>query len=179
MWIRKPQVKLINGSMFTKLLNWIWPLLFLATLFYWSLTYQFFPEQVSSHMHIGNGLAEVSPKPFLSAIFLAITIVANLLFYVFSGQRLEGLPDSALTVPNRDYWLSDPHKRKELIQRLQSFMAAKAVVVNLAFLISLHMVFLKNGGKYLVMPDWMGVSLILVFVCALGIWGLKLLRKPT
>lgn len=83
-----------------------------------------------------------------SAVFLACwgaTIIAANSAFVFLYFRLPKLNDRMLSVPGKDYWLSDADLRKELIERLRGIVGVALFGLNVFFLAVYQSIYQANA----------------------------------
>lgn len=94
---------------------------------YFAATCRYIPNRVGP-----DPGAAVSRLVF-SFEWLAIVLFSNLLLFVF-WKRMPHLSDKTLSVPNREYWLTNPEHRNDLIARLQNLIETILVLINIFFL---------------------------------------------
>jgi hypothetical protein len=90
-------------------------------------TYSHLPEALGSSSEV-----ETSTIYFLLGWF-AVLGAANISLY-FIQLRLPYFGDKMLSVPGRDYWLSTPELRNELVEKLRGICETSLLCLNVFFL---------------------------------------------
>jgi uncharacterized membrane protein len=132
------------------------------------------PERMASHFDVAGRANGFLPKP---AFFILYAVVLALLSVVFllTPMLLARLPNSAINLPNRDYWLA-PERRVLALAKVQAFSVGFGNVMLLFLLLVFRDVMRAN---LLEMPKLtMRIWVFLVLLAAFSIvWTVRLLRS--
>ena len=157
----------------------IWTLLFLLCAVYFLLTVWTLPVEMPIRFGLDGETVSRFNRQFFIVCMLGFLLGLNGLFIVIKTQLRRGRWETRLRVPWRAYWYSCARRRTEAAQRLQDVMVMAALMVNVSWLISYHLI-MQEVGQALVLSvsTSFGVYMILVSAVVLVYGAITYFRPP-
>lgn len=144
-----------------------------AALFIWT-TGGMLPARLASHFSVSGAADGFMSRPAYLTLMIAVVVIAPLAC-ALAGQWLHRLPDHAINLPNKDYWLA-PERRAESIAALSRQLQWTSIGLSV-FLCLVHWQIVRGN---MVEPPRLDLtvflSLLAVFLAGL-VWSLVALYR--
>ena len=135
--------------------------------------YHCLPAQVAQHFGpSGQPDAWGSKMEFLIVYLGAIAVLAAT--FICAGVAISKVPDSAINLPNKDYWLA-PERRQQTLDHMYSYLLWFGSLTTVFLIDVFHQAFKVQLGKTTKL-DHIWVSLE-VFLTVTAVWCIALFRK--
>lgn len=152
-------------------MNKFWKILWIFTLLIMIVQmidyYPELPQKMAVHFDLSgkpNGWS--SKDSFLGLWVLAIVLVN--MWLPLTRLIIKKSPRHLLSIPHKDYWLSDEEKKKYMMAMVENMMAMIFAAVNLIFIYSMKYTYDMNINGHSSLKLWL-IIIPIVFVCIVPI----------
>jgi uncharacterized membrane protein len=133
------------------------------------------PSRIASHFSAG-GTANGWMTHSGYLVFMLVFAILIPLGIVASMSLLPRISDKAINLPNRDYWLGPKHREATF-----RFLTAHAYWLGslmVVFIVSIHLLLIvANATQPPRLPTQPFITLLVLFLLALGVWAATLVRR--
>jgi uncharacterized membrane protein len=140
-------------------------------------SYGSMPDRMASHFNFeGKADRYSSRDSFYRVWFIQIAIVNTMVLIV--GWLMQKLPASLINLPNKDYWLATPERRRECSYKTMGLVALIVACVNL-FLVGLFQSVVDvNKGHTPSFPFWLPLLLLPLSGIVALVYILRVFKVP-
>ncbi len=120
-------------------------IILLSLLLYIVCTYNRLPDRIAIHFGPQNKPNQWAEKSSFFLWFPILVLGVNILDLVILPKLTSKIPHSAMNIPWKKYWFSEPERKFEAIQRINAILSFSALFVNIIFLFAYHIIYLESA----------------------------------
>jgi hypothetical protein len=134
------------------------------------------PELVAVHFDATGRANGFMTRTGCRDFMLTSTLGVPLLIVIATTLLPRALPVSLINLPHRDYWLAPERARDSLVFLSEQGLWFGCILV--LFLAAVDGMLVKaNAASPPQFPSTLFIAMLILFFCAVGVWGLGMVRR--
>jgi uncharacterized membrane protein len=134
------------------------------------------PELVAVHFDATGRANGFMTRTGCRDFMLTSTLGVPLLIVIATNLLPRALPVSLINLPHRDYWLAPERARDSLVFLSEQGLWFGCILV--LFLAAVDGMLVKaNAASPPQFPSTLFIAMLILFFCAVGVWGLGMVRR--
>jgi uncharacterized membrane protein len=134
------------------------------------------PELVAVHFDAAGRANGFMTRTGCRDFMLVSTLGVPLLIVIATTLLPRALPVSLINLPHRDYWLAPERAHDSLVFLSEQGLWFGCILV--LFLAAVDGMLVKaNAASPPQFPSALFIAMLILFFCAVGVWGLRMVRR--